>query len=134
AVALRRASALYAGVQPSSSDRARRTRTQAGAVFRRYRSLEAREGAALARWPAGFDTVASLARSNPRSSLAELELGLALYWRGRPTLAEAAWKKAKRLEPDTAYAVRAADLLHPRYIPGLPFFVPSFPSPPALDR
>ena len=134
AVALRRAAAIYDSVQASSGPRARSRRRAAGAIFRRFDSLEARVGAALSNWPAGFDSVAALARTHPRSSLAQLELGLALYWRGRSQLAGAAWRKAKQLEPDTAYAVRAADFLHPRDIPGLPFFVPSFPSPPELDR
>ena len=57
-----------------------------------------------------------------------------LYWTGRVSQATAAWRRAKRLQPDTSYAVEAANLLHPADVPGLPFFVPSFPSPAGLDR
>ena len=39
-----------------------------------------------------------------------------------------------RDQPDTPYAVRAQDLLHPQFpVPGVPRFVPSFPLPHALD-
>ena len=37
-----------------------------------------------------------------------------------------AWREARDVEPDTPYAVRAGDLLHPEFAPGLPVFVPSF--------
>jgi predicted Zn-dependent protease len=40
-----------------------------------------------------------------------------------------AWRTAERLEPDSSYAVSAADFLHPRFAPGLPMFVPSFEAP-----
>jgi tetratricopeptide (TPR) repeat protein len=124
AVALRRALALY--------DRGRRR--QARAIFTRYASLEAQLGAALAAWPDGFDRVAALAQEHPRSSLAQLELGLSFFWQGRLQQAEAAWRKARRLQPDTSYALRAEDLLHPRYFMGHPPFSPSFPSPPGLAK
>src|SRR5581483_2727014 len=41
---------------------------------------------------------------------------------------------ARRAQPDTPYALRAEDLLHPNFPRGLPTFVPSFPSPPALAK
>lgn len=124
AVALRRALALY-------QDGRRR---QAGQVFSRFRSLQARLGAALANWPKGFDEVAALGREHPRSSFAQLELGLAFFWEGRLQQAEKAWRRARRLQPDTSSALRAEDLLHPRYFMGHPPFSPSFPSPPELAR
>jgi tetratricopeptide (TPR) repeat protein len=124
AVALRRAEGLYSGGK----------RRQAGAIFDRYDSLEARVGSALAAWPDGFDRLAVLAREHPRSSLAQLELGLAFFWQNRFSQAEDAWRKARGLEPDTSYAVRAEDFLHPRYFTGHPPFSPSFASPPELDR
>ena len=58
-----------------------------------------------------------------------LHLGLAFYWTHRDGQAVTAWRAARRLQPDTIYAVRANDLLHPQYAPGLPGFVPSFPMP-----
>src|SRR5262249_53682853 len=59
---------------------------------------------------------------------------LGQYWRGDTTAAKAAWRAARRREPDTPYALRAQDLLYPNFPRGLPTFVPSFPSPAALDR
>ena len=119
--ALRRAQALYKGGKAKD----------AAAIFGRYRSLEAQVGSALASWPAG--TVArleTLAGAHARSSLVALELGLALYWSRKDSEAVASWRAAKRLQPDTPYAIRAGDLLHPQFpVPGLPRFVPSFPLP-----
>lgn len=132
AVALRRASAIYDGVQASTGDAAARKRARA--IFARYRSLEAQEGAALSAWPQGAEAVAALARAHPRSALAQLELGFVDLWQGRAADAQRAWRRAKRLEPNSEYAVRAADFLHPKDVPGLPFFVPSTPFPPQLGR
>jgi tetratricopeptide (TPR) repeat protein len=65
----------------------------------------------------------------------QLHAGLADYWRREQTQANAAWRKAKELAPNSLYAIRAGDLLHPEIpIPGLPQFVPSFPSPPELAQ
>jgi tetratricopeptide (TPR) repeat protein len=124
AVALRRALVLYEHGH----------RKAAGAIFARDRSLEGQIGAALAAWPNGFDRLAELQQANPGSSLAQLELGLGFFWQGRLPQAEAAWRKAVKVQPDTSYAVRAEDLLYPTDAPGLPPFSPSFPSPPQLAR
>jgi tetratricopeptide (TPR) repeat protein len=125
AVALRRAAALY--------DRGQRRR--ASPIFVRYHSAEATIGAALADWPAGFSRLQAIARDHPRSALVLLHLGLGLYWQGRDAEARAAWRRAKRSQPDTRYAVRASDLLHPEDpIPDLPFFVASFREPAQLAR
>ena len=67
-----------------------------------------------------------LANSHPASSFVALNLGLALFWRRDDTAALAAWKHAKRAQPDTPSAVRAGDLLHPDSPRGLPQFQPSF--------
>ena len=107
-----------------------RDQKRAEAVFKRYQSLEADVGAALASWPA--DTVRrlqTLAAEHPRSSLVALHLGLALYWSRRDQEAVTAWRAAAKLQPDTPYAVRAGDFLHPRFGPELPIFVPSFDAP-----
>ena len=124
AVALRRAASLYNAGR----------RRQAAAIFARYRSLEAQVGVALAGWPAGYDRLSALAKAHPDSALAELHYGLGLYWRGNVAAAKAAWRDARRGQPDTSYALRAEDLLYPRFPRGLPTFVPSFRSPAALDR
>jgi tetratricopeptide (TPR) repeat protein len=125
AIALRRAVTLY--------DRGQRR--QAGRIFASYDSPEAEVGLAFADWPTGFARVESLARARPRSALAQLHLGLGLYWQGRDAEARSAWRRAKQAQPDTSYAVRAADLLHPEDpVPGLPFVVPTFAEPPGLAR
>ncbi len=119
--ALRQAELLY--------DR-RHDARRAAAIFARYRSLEAEVGAALATWPDGtLRRLQTLAAEHPRSGLVALHLGLAFYWSRRDAEAVRAWRAAKTLEPDSLYAVRAQDLLHPRFAPGLPVFVPSFAPP-----
>jgi tetratricopeptide (TPR) repeat protein len=104
-------------------------------IFARYDSLNARVGAALARWPDGSVTgLERLARAHPGSGLVQLNLGLALFWAGRRGDALAAWRHARRIEPDSLSAVRAGDLLHPNSPQGLPSFVPSFGPPASLAR
>ncbi|MGI8421588.1 MAG: tetratricopeptide repeat protein [Gaiellaceae bacterium] len=124
AVALRRAAGLY------GSDRA-----AAGRIFARYHSVEARIGAALAAWPDGtVPTLERLVAERPQSAAARLHLGLALFWARQDAQAAAAWRSTARLEPDSASAVRADDLLHPRFPVGLPVFVPGFAPSPAVAR
>jgi tetratricopeptide (TPR) repeat protein len=74
-------------------------------------------------------SVASLraaAAKEPRSAFAHLRLGLAFACAGNAEAAVAQWREAKRVQPDTPSAVRAADLLHPDSPRGLPQFQPSF--------
>jgi predicted Zn-dependent protease len=123
AVALRRANRLYAAGK----------RRSAGAIFRRYRSVEAQVGAAIAAWPS--DTVSrleELARRHPDSGIVLLHLGLAQVASGRTDRARAAWRQALVRDPDTEAAVQAESLLHPQYAPGRPPFVPSFGIPAAI--
>ena len=101
-------------------------------LFERHDSLEARVGQAFARWP--DDTVArmtQLAGLHPDSALVQLNLGTALYWAGEAGSA-AAWRAARELEPDTAYAVTAGNLLYPRFARNLPVFVPASSLPAAI--
>ena len=115
AAELRQAAALYeAGKQ-----------RQAAAIFARHDSLEAKLGAAFAAWPGSEDRVEQLGALYPRSALVQLHLGLARFWAGVGG-ALTAWREARDVEPDTPYAVRAQDLLHPEFAPGLPGFVVSF--------
>jgi len=110
-------------------------RAEAARMFARSRSLNARVGLALARWPEGsIAGLEQLAAENPRSALVRLNLGFALFWSGRREDAVAAWRAARRIEPDSVSAVRADDLLHPSLARGLPSFLPGFPLPPALRR
>jgi tetratricopeptide (TPR) repeat protein len=125
AVALRRAERLYGDER----------REEAGRIFARYDSPEARIGAAFATWPDGsLDRLERLAAERPRSSLVRLHLGFARFWTGRDDRAVAAWRSAARLQPDSPSAGRAEDLLHPDFPRGRPLFVPSFASPPELGK
>jgi len=112
---LRRASLLYEEGE----------RQQAAAIFARHDSLEAKLGAAFAAWPASEDRIEQLGALYPRSALVQLHLGLARFWSGTGG-AVTAWREARDVEPDTPYAVRADDLLHPEFAPGLPGFIVSF--------
>jgi predicted Zn-dependent protease len=82
---------------------------------------------ALRAWPAGtVRRLRILAERYPESALVRLHLGLALAFGGDETDASRAWHEARRVQPDSPSAVRAADLLHPKTPPGLPPFVPAF--------
>ena len=117
AVALRRANQLYAAGK----------RRAAGAIFRRYRSVEAQVGAALAAWPTNtVSRLQRLADDHPDSGIVLLHLGLAEVASGHTDRARAAWRRALMRDPDTEAAVQAESLLYPRYAPGRPPFVPSF--------
>jgi tetratricopeptide (TPR) repeat protein len=121
---LRRAAALLA----------RGRRIEAARIFAGRESLEARVGAAIAAWPeATVGRLEALARDRPRSALVRLHLGLARFWRRDDAAAVAAWRAAERVEPDSASAVRAGDVLHPDMARGLPVFVPGFEAPSSLD-
>jgi tetratricopeptide (TPR) repeat protein len=109
-------------------------RSEAGAIFARYDSLEAQVGSALAAWPdATLARLEVLVREHPRRSLPRFYLGLAQLWEGRTSEAAVSFRNARRVQPDSFYAVRADGLLHPRFAPGLPPFTPSF-EPPASIR
>ena len=112
---LRRADALYREGK----------RQQARAIFGAHDSLEAKLGAAFAAWPGTLDRIEQLGALYPRSALVQLHLGLARFWAGTAG-ALTAWREARDVEPDTPYAVRANDLLHPEFAPGLPSFIVSF--------
>lgn len=101
----------------------------AGTIFAKHSSLEARVGQAFVRWPdATVARLTQLAGLHPKSALVQLNLGIALYWAGDDG-AKDAWRAAAALEPDTAYAVTAGNLLHPSFARNLPVFVPSFDAP-----
>jgi tetratricopeptide (TPR) repeat protein len=85
---------------------------------------------ALRAWPSGtVRRLRILAAQHPGSAFVRLELGLALAFTGERADAQSAWRAAKRVQPDSASAVRADDLLHPDTPPGKPPFVPSFTRP-----
>jgi Flp pilus assembly protein TadD len=110
---------------------------RAAPVFARYRSLEARIGAAFAAWKqgGGLDAVKRLVASHPRSPLAELHLGYAYFWAGRNADAVAAWQQTAQLDADSPYAVDAEDALHPTLkIPGLPPIVTGLSLPKSESR
>jgi tetratricopeptide (TPR) repeat protein len=120
--------ALLRGARLLQSGRAAAARR----AFERFDSLEAKIGAAFAAWPDGtVDRLVQLAGLYPRSSLVQLHLGLALFW-ANDGGAEAAWREAEDVQPDSPYALVAEDLLHPQLAPGVPLFVPSLPLPSAI--
>jgi tetratricopeptide (TPR) repeat protein len=123
AVSLRRANQLYATGK----------RRAAARIFERYHSLPAEVGAALAVWPSGtVDRLDRLATRHPKSGLVLLHLGLAQVASGRTKAAQAAWREALARDPDTEPAVQAESLLHTRFAPGRPPFVPSFAAPASI--
>jgi tetratricopeptide (TPR) repeat protein len=116
---LARAAALYSKGDVSA----------AGDLFDAHDSLEAKVGAAFARWPEGtLDRLEQLAKLYPRVAFVQLHLGLARLWanQGDPT---EAWRAAIEEDPDTPYAIVAGNLLHPQLPRGLPAFIPSFTAP-----
>ena len=109
-------------------------RVAAGQQFAQHDSLEARIGEAFSGWPDG--TVARLTQLSglhPKSAAVQLNLGIARYWAGEAG-AKDAWQAAAELEPDTAYAVTAGNLLHPDFARNLPLFVPVANVPPSVSR
>jgi tetratricopeptide (TPR) repeat protein len=99
------------------------------------RSVEAAVGDAIATWPKG--TVAklrALVGEHPRSAVARLHLGFALYSDGDLPGAQAEWQRAETADPDTPAALRAEDLLHPQMPPGRPFFLPRGGPPAGIER
>jgi tetratricopeptide (TPR) repeat protein len=109
-------------------------RAEAEKLFARHDSLEARIGETFSRWPDG--TVArltQLAGLHPKSAALQLNLGIAQFWSGEVG-AKDAWKSAADLEPDTAYAVTAGNLLHPGFARNLPIFVPLEEAPATIRR
>jgi tetratricopeptide (TPR) repeat protein len=112
---LRQAADLYA----------RGLRRDAARLFAAHDALEAKVGAAFSAWPASEERIEQLGALYPRSALVQLHVGLARLWAGVGGAATA-WREARDVEPDTPYAVRADDFLHPTFAPGLPRFTPSF--------
>lgn len=96
------------------------------ALFRRHDSLEAKLGAALAEWPGSLGRIEQLGALYTRSALVQLHVGLARYWADEPGDVEAL-REARDVQPDSLYAVRAGNLLHPEYAPDLPAFQPAEP-------
>jgi tetratricopeptide (TPR) repeat protein len=113
---LRRAARLYANGELAEAAR----------LFSRHDSAEARVGVAFASWP---KTLARL-RGLPRTrAVVRLHRGIALAALNEEAAARAELRAAARVEPDSPYAVRADDFLHPRFAPGLPLFIVSEPFP-----
>ncbi len=97
-------------------------------------SVEAAVGAAIASWPEGtVGRLEALAADNPSSGVARLHLGLALLASGDEEDAQATWRTAERVEPDSPAALRAEDLLHPQFAPGRPPFVAPLAAPAELE-
>jgi len=131
ALALRRAAQLFGRTRELSAE----GREPARRLFARYRSPQARVGAAFAAWPVRtLPELQELARRRPGSAFLRLHLGLAQLWAGANPAAVEAWRLAIRVEPDSASAVQASNFLHPTLPPGRPGFVPSFGLPRDVRR
>jgi tetratricopeptide (TPR) repeat protein len=106
---------------------------RAAAIFRRYDSLEAQLGLALARWhgPSSLAAVKELATAHPNEPALLLNLGWADYQAGRNADAVAAWRRTATRFPDSPYGVDAEDALHPGP-PGLPPIVTGLELPKAI--
>ena len=102
----------------------------ARADFAGGRSLQAEAGEAISSWPDGtLDRLEELATLHPRSGAVLFHLGLARFWSGDTSGAVEAWRTTRARAPDTAFGVRAGDLLFRGAPPGLPTFVPGFRGP-----
>jgi tetratricopeptide (TPR) repeat protein len=117
---IRRAARLYADGELPESAR----------LFARYRSPEARVGAAFASWPRTLDRLRALPTG---LAVVRLNRGIVLATLGEEAKARGEFRAATRVQPDTPYAVKADDVLHPRFAPGRPIFVPTAPFPKRLD-
>lgn len=96
-------------------------------------SLQAEVGRALSTWPNGsLARLEELAGEHPEDGAVLFHLGLARFWDGDSDGALAAWRLTRRRAADTAYAVRASDLLFRGFPPGLPAFIPSSRTDPGL--
>jgi tetratricopeptide (TPR) repeat protein len=125
AQALRRAAHAYRGGE----------RSRVGGILAGHTSPQAEVGKALATWPDGsLARLEQLADIYPKSGAVLFHLGLARFWDGDSEAAVAAWQLTRRLDPDTAYAVRASNLVFRSFAPGLPVFIPSFRTDPKVAR
>jgi tetratricopeptide (TPR) repeat protein len=110
-------------------------RRRAGRILTKHTSLQARVGLALAAWPDRSRTrLERLAQANPSSGAVLFHLGLARFWEGDRDGAIDAWRATRTRDADSAYAVRASDLLYRRFPPGQPTFIPSFGPDPSVRR
>ena len=102
----------------------------ARAEFAGGQSLQAEAGETISAWPDGtLERLEELAALHPRSGAVLFHLGLARFWSGDTAGAVEAWRATRSKAPDTAFAVRAGDLLFRGAPPGLPTFVPGFRGP-----
>ena len=110
-------------------------RPRAGRILAGRSSVQAQVGVALARWPEGSTArLDELVLAHPQSGAVFFHLGLARFWEGDRDGALEAWRATRSRDPDSAYAIRASDLLFRNFPPGLPTFIPSFRPDPALSR
>jgi hypothetical protein len=87
----------------------------------------ARIRAAFRAWPDhGLDELERLGRERPGDPVVQFNLGLARLWAGYDADAVAALRTAKKVGRDTAYEVKADNLLHPQFFSaGYPVFQPT---------
>ena len=99
----------------------------ARAEFAGGRSLQAEAGEAISAWPDGtLERLEELATLHPKSGAVLFHLGLARFWSGDTAGAVEAWRTTRTRAPDTAFAVRAGDLLFAARRPVSPRSFPAF--------
>jgi Flp pilus assembly protein TadD len=109
-------------------------RRRAGRILAGRTSLQAQVGRTLAAWPdKSLARLEQLALAHPRSGAVLFHLGLARFWDGDRDAAIQAWRATRARDPDSAYAIRASDLLFRNFPPGLPTFIPTFRPEPGLS-
>lgn len=125
AASVQAAEDAYNDTSAPEATRLREARRAFGAILAEHPGfVPAQVGAAMAAWPDGtLPKLRELAASHPDSGDVQLHLGLALLWKRQDAAAQAAWRRAEQVAPDSISAVRAEGLLHPEMAPGRPFFV-----------
>jgi tetratricopeptide (TPR) repeat protein len=110
-------------------------RARVRTILAGFDSPPAEVGKALAAWPEGsLARLEELARANPESGAVLFHLGLARFWDGNTDGALAAWRSVRQQDPNTAYAIRASNLVFRGFPPGIPLFIPSFGTDPKIQR
>ena len=106
---------------------------QAAAIFRRYHSVDAQLGLALATWQgaSSLGNVQKIATAHASDPAALLNVGWADYQAGRNADAAAAWRRVATRFADSPYGVDAEDALHGGP-PGLPPVVTGLAMPRAI--
>jgi tetratricopeptide (TPR) repeat protein len=112
------------GVPPFVVDLGVRRDPEAAALRRAAQAYSRGKPRRAARLLAGRTSVQ--ARVGAANGAVLFHLGLARYWEGDRDGAVDIWRTTRTRAPNSAYGIRATDLLYRSFPPGLPGFIPSF--------